>query len=217
TTFTVGSVPNAKEICEIQLLKLVDKVISTEVKEEEIQEFLPIIMREFDGLSKEDVVKKFISAEFNKFIEYYERAGDLNANSRDRDRNDRGDRDDFGSRRDRQPRRDEGKTRFFVSLGKRDGLNPGGLLRVICDSTGLRSDSIGKIDILASFSFFEADDELADKILKNVNGTEYEGHKVSVEITKNRSESRGRSGGGNRRFEGGRSDGGARRSSGGFA
>ncbi|NGF75690.1 DEAD/DEAH box helicase [Fluviicola sp. SGL-29] len=204
TTFTVGTVPNAKEICEIQLLKLADKVISTEVKEDEIEEFLPIIMREFDGLSKEEVVKKFISAEFNRFIDYYERAGDLNASAS----RDRGDRDDFnedrGSRnRDRGSRRDEGKTRFFVSLGKRDGLNPGGLLRVICDSTGLRSENIGKIDILASFSFFEADDELADKILSNVNGTEYEGHKVSVEITKNKSEgsSRGRSGGG--RFDGG--------------
>lgn len=204
TTFTVGNVPNAKEICEIQLLKLADKVISTEVKEDEIEEFLPIIMREFDGLSKEEVVKKFISAEFNRFIDYYERAGDLNASTS----RDRGDRDDFnedrGSRnRDRGPRRDEGKTRFFVSLGKRDGLNPGGLLRVICDSTGLRSENIGKIDILASFSFFEADDELANKILSNVNGTEYEGHKVSVEITKNKAEggSRGRSGGG--RFDGG--------------
>lgn len=204
TTFTIGTVPNAKEICEIQLLKLADKVISTEVKEDEIEEFLPIIMREFDGLSKEEVVKKFISAEFNRFIDYYERAGDLNASTS----RDRGDRDDFnedrGSRnRDRGSRRDEGKTRFFVSLGKRDGLNPGGLLRVICDSTGLRSENIGKIDILASFSFFEADDELADKILSNVNGTEYEGHKVSVEITKNKSEgsSRGRSGGG--RFDGG--------------
>lgn len=210
TTFTVGTVPNAKEICEIQLMKLADKVISTEVKEDEIQEFLPIIMREFDGLTKEEIVKKFISAEFNRFIDYYERAGDLNASS-GRDRGDREDRDDRGGRgrdRERGPRRDEGKTRFFVSLGKRDGLNPGGLLRVICDSTGLRSDSIGRIDILASFSFFEADDELADKILSKVNGTEYEGNKVSVEITKSKGGSGGRSGGG--RFDGGN------RKSGGF-
>lgn len=202
TTFTVGNVPNAKEICEIQLMKLADKVISTEVKEEEIQEFLPIIMREFEALSKEEVVKQFISAEFNRFIEYYERAGDLNASTgRDRDRNDREDRGDRPTR-ERAPRNDEGKTRFFVSLGKRDGLNPGGLLRVICDSTGLRSDSIGRIDILASFSFFEADNELADQIINKVNGTEYEGHNVSVEVTKNRSEgsSRGRSGSGGSGF-----------------
>lgn len=196
TTFTVGNVPNAKEICEIQLMKLADKVISTEVKEDEIQEFLPIIMREFEGLTKEEVVKKFISAEFNRFIDYYERAGDLNAStSSGRDRDDR-DGERGGRNRDRGSRRDEGKTRFFVNLGKRDGLNPGGLLRVICDSTGLRSDSIGRIDILASFSFFEADDELADKILSKVNGSDYEGNTVSVEITKNKQESGSRRGAG---------------------
>jgi ATP-dependent RNA helicase DeaD len=207
TTFTVGSVPNAKEICEIQLMNLTDKVISTEVREEDIEDFLPIIMREFDGLSKEEVVKKFISAEFNRFIDYYERSGDLNANTKDRE--ERGGDREGGSRSRNRDRGDSGKTRFFVNLGKRDGLNPGGLLRVICDSTGLRSDNIGRIDILASFSFFEADNELASQIVDKVNGTEYEGHKVSVEVTKNKGGDGGSRRGG--RSEGGKSFGGGGR------
>jgi len=194
TTFTVGSIPNAKEICELQLMKLTDKVISTEVKEEEIDEFLPIIMREFDGLTKEEVIKKFISAEFNRFIEYYERAGDLNASPNQRES--KRDNSDFRSERGqgKNTRRDnyadEHKTRFFVNLGRRDGLNPGGLLRIICDSTGLRSNSIGRIDILGTFSFFEADKELASNILSKVNGVDYEGHRVSIEITKGRNENK---------------------------
>ena len=102
-------------------------------------------------LTKEDVVKKFVSAEFNRFIEYYERAGDLNqkeGQGRDRDRGDR-DRGDRGRDRDRGGRRnDDNKTRFFVNIGKRDGLNPGGLLRVVCDSADLKSDKVGRIDIL---------------------------------------------------------------------
>jgi ATP-dependent RNA helicase DeaD len=185
TTFVKGSIPNAKEICEIQLMKLVDKVITTPVKEEDMAQFLPLVMKEFDGFSKEEVIKKFVSAEFNRFIDYYERASDLNVKEgkgRDRDRK-RGDRE---NRRDRGGRKDDAnKTRFFVNLGNRDGLNPGGLLRVVCDSTGLKSDKVGRIDILTSFSFFEADNEFADKIIKEVNGTDYEGHSVSVEVTKN--------------------------------
>lgn len=204
TTFTAGEIPNAKEICEIQLMKLVDNVISTKVREDDIEEFLPLIMREFEALSKEEVVKQFISAEFNRFIEYYERAGDLNAKAGP---SDRGDRDDNGGR-DRRSRNDENKTRFFVNLGKRDGLNPGGLLRVICDSTGLNSDKIGRIDILASFSFFEADNDLASNIVDKVNGSEYEGHQVSVEITKSKDGGSSRSGGGNRGGGGGGSRGG---------
>jgi len=213
TTFTKGTIPNAKEICEIQLMKLVDKVITAEVKEENIAEFLPAVMKEFDGFTKEEVVKKFVSAEFNRFIEYYERASDLNAKDRgrDRDRGERGDRRERG-RGERGGRRDdENKTRFFVNLGNRDGLNPGGLLRVICDSTGLKSDKVGRIDILASFSFFEADNEHVDNILAKVNGADYEGNDVSVEITKKKSGGGGRSGGGGgHRGGGGRSGGGNR-------
>ena len=194
TEFTKGTIPNAKEICEIQLMKLVDKVITTPVKENDIAEFLPAVMSEFDEFSKEDIIKKFVSAEFNRFIEYYDRATDLN--KKDGNSRDRGDRDDRGGRRERGNRNDENKTRFFVNLGKRDGLNPGGLLRVVCDSTGLRSNSIGRIDIMASFSFFEADNENVDRILSEVNGSDYEGHEVSIEVTKSKGGGNKRSGGG---------------------
>lgn len=199
TTFIEGSIPSAKEICEIQLMKLIDNVVSTDVREDDIQEFLPLIMSEFESLSKEEIVKRFVSAEFNRFIEYYERAGDLNATAEKgrEDKFGRGKGRDRGRGRDRD---DANKTRFFVNLGKKDGLNPGGLLRVACDSTGLQSASFGRIDILSSYSFFEADNELADKILKEVNGADFEGHTLNVEVTK------GKSGGG-----GGRS--GNRRSS----
>lgn len=194
TTFAQGVIPSPEEICGVQLTSLIAKVKEVEVKEHDIEKFLPQIMEDFSELSKEEVIKKFISAEFNKYIEYYQRAGDLNAKSdRGSDRGDRN-RSDRGSRYDR----DENKTRFFVNLGKRDGLNPGGLLRVICDSTGLRSTNIGKIDVLPSFSFFEADNEHANDIIAKVNGSDYEGSTVSVEITK-----KDRKGGGGRDFKGG--------------
>lgn len=235
TKFTAGTIPSPEEICTIQLSSLIGKIKETEVREENIEKFLPAIMADFSELTKEEIIKKFISAEFNRFIEYYERAGDLNATS---DRKERGERPERGERSERgerpergerRERNDEGKTRFFVSLGKRDGLNPGGLLRIICDETGLNSSNIGKIDILPSFSFFEADDEHAQNILGKVNGVDYEGNKVSIEITKKRAEARPRSGGGgfsgsrDRGFGGGggrsdRSYGGGRgaRSGGGF-
>jgi ATP-dependent RNA helicase DeaD len=122
------------------------------------------------------VIKLFISAEFNRFIEYYERAGDLNSNEKDTRS---GKSESFGSKRGN----DSNKTRFFVNIGKRDGLNVGGLLRVVCDSTGLKSNNVGRIDIMASFAFFDTDTEYADKVISKLNGVEYEGHKVSVEIS----------------------------------
>jgi len=77
--FTLGNVPNAEEICEIQLLKLINKVISIDVREGDIQKFMGKVLEGFEHMSKEEVIKHFVSVEFNRFIEYYERAGDLNA------------------------------------------------------------------------------------------------------------------------------------------
>ncbi|MFM7643687.1 MAG: DEAD/DEAH box helicase [Sphingomonadales bacterium] len=176
-TFKQGKIPNPAEICEIQLKKLIDNTISTEVKESDIAPFMEQILASFADLSKEEVIKRFVSAEFNRFIEYYERAGDLNAAASKDDR-ERADRKERPTRA-----REEGKTRFFVNLGRRDGLNPGAMVRIICDATGLKSKSLGRIDIMTSFSFVEADDEHTQKILKLVDGYEFEGHKVSIEVT----------------------------------
>jgi ATP-dependent RNA helicase DeaD len=224
-TFNAGVIPNPQEICGIQLNKLINKVKETEVKEKDIAPFVEGMLSDFADFSKEEIIKKFISAEFNRFIEYYDRAGDLNASSGKNDRNDRRDRDDRSERSDRGEERRTGRerrsdsdsfgdrTRFFVSLGKRDGLNPGGLLRVLCDSTGLKSANIGRIEILPNFSFFESEKENESVILSKANGSDYEGHTVSVEITqKKASESRG---GGDRRSSSSFGGGGDRRSSGG--
>jgi len=234
TDFTKGDIPTAQEICGLQLTSLIAKVKETEVKEKDIEKFLPTILADFEALSKEEVIKKFISVEFNRFIDYYGNAAELTVEgSRDRDRDSsRGERGERRERSDRDRGRgertdDSSKTRFFVSIGKRDGLNPGGLLRLICDEASLTSSNIGRIEILPSFSFFEADNSHTDKILNMVNGSNYEGTKVNIEVTKKKAEPRREGGssrggygggdrasfGGDRKFGGPRSSGGERRGS----
>ena len=195
-TFAQGKIPNAEEICEIQLMKLIQNTKDIQVKEKDIEKFMPQILSSFESMDKIEIIKKFVSAEFNRFIEYYQRAGDVNQRAKESSRD--------GQRRDKGARaRDEGKTRFFLSAGKRDGLNPGALLRVVCDAADIKSTSIGRIDIMASFSFFDADEDLTNRILKSVDGTSFEGTKLSIEVTNNeKGGGSGRSGGGSRRSGG---------------
>ena len=210
TEFSQGQIPNAEEICEIQLMKLIQNTIDINVKEKDIEKFMPQILASFETMDKTEIIKKFVSAEFNRFIEYYDRAGDLNQRAKQDSGRERGERKDKGQRA-----RDEGKTRFFLSAGRRDGLNPGALLRVVCDSAGIKSDVIGRIDIMTSYAFFDVDEAHTERILKNVNGTEFEGTKLSVEVTNTQNGGSKGSGGGGRRSSGGRSGGGDRRSGGG--
>jgi ATP-dependent RNA helicase DeaD len=183
--FTFAMIPTPEEICAIQLESLIEKVVQTKVNEKEINPFLPQLMEYFADLSKEDVIKKFVSAEFNRFLDYYRKAGDLNApltsggrEDDDRSSSRRGGRREEGGRRD-----DSDKARFFVSLGEKDGLNRGGLLRVLCDATGLSSGSIGRIDIMPAYSFFDADKSDVDMILKKAQDAEYEGKRMSVQLS----------------------------------
>ena len=209
TEFSQGQIPNAEEICEIQLMKLIQNTIDINVKQKDIEKFMPQILASFETMDKTEIIKKFVSAEFNRFIEYYDRAGDLNQRAKQDSGRERGERKDKGQRA-----RDEGKTRFFLSAGRRDGLNPGALLRVVCDSAGIKSDVIGRIDIMTSYAFFDVDEVHTERILKNVNGTEFEGTKLSVEVTNTQNGGSKGSGGGGRRSSGGRSGGGDRRSGG---
>ena len=111
TTFAQGKIPNAEEICEIQLMKLIQNTKDIQVKEKDIEKFMPQILSSFESMDKIEIIKKFVSAEFNRFIEYYQRAGDVNQRAKESSRD--------GRRRDKGARaRDEGKTRFFMSAGK---------------------------------------------------------------------------------------------------
>ncbi len=139
TSFTHKQVPSGIEICEQQLLHLAQKAHDVAVNPD-IEKYLPTIIESFSDKSKEDVIKSFLSLEFNRFLEYYKNALDLNENR--------------GSRERGKP---EGMpmTRYFVSVGELDGLDKSGMVRLICDSTGLPNAKVGRIELRRSFSFFE--------------------------------------------------------------
>ena len=183
--FVLGKVPSGKEICQNQLMHLIDKVNAIEVKESEIVEFLPSIYEKLEGLTREELIQKFVSLEFNSFLSYYENAKDLNdLSSRD---NSRGGRSV-----------DENMTRFFINIGRKDSLNPAKLIGLINDQKITDNIEIGAIDILDTFSFFEIDKKFEEETLSTFsnNQPEFSGRGVNIEITK---KERGGGGGGARR------------------
>ncbi len=198
-TFEKGEMPNGKAICEKQLFSLVDKIEKVKVNEEEIESLMPAIFRKLEWLEKEDILKRVISLEFNRMLEYYKDADDLQIvdekNSRREDRSSRGER---GSRGDSSGRRssgsEDGYTRFFLNFGKSDGLFPNQLIDLInkCVPGRVR---VGKIDLRDSFSFFEVEDNEAKRVMNAMNGFEVDGRRISVEFAQ---EKKGRGGFGGR-------------------
>jgi ATP-dependent RNA helicase DeaD len=199
---------------------LIDKMENVEINHEQIESFLPDIHKKLESLDKEDLIKRFVSLEFNRFLEYYKKAPDLNV----LDERDSGQRE----RRERGGRRANNGDfkRLFVNVGKNHGLNPQRLMGLVNEATGENNIEIGRIDVMKSFSFFEIDKQHTDKVLDVLNEAVFEGVSVSTEIAKERQAGGGggdrdsrrggdsrSSGGGDRgRSSGGRSE---RRSSGG--
>jgi ATP-dependent RNA helicase DeaD len=196
--FEEKTVPSGIEICEIQLLHLANKIKDVEV-DHEIDNYLPAINNVLENLSKEELIKKMVSVEFNRFINYYKKTRDISNQASGSER--RGDRDE-------SPRDTNGSaTRYFVNIGSRDNFDWMSLKDYLKETLDLGRDDVFKVDVKEGFSFFNTDPEHTDKVMEVLNNVQLEGRRINVEISKNdgggRRDHNGRSSGGG--FGGGRS------------
>ncbi len=196
--FQEKTIPSGIEICEIQLLHLANKIKDTAV-DHEIDSYLPAINEVLDGLSKEELIKKMVSVEFNRFINYYKKKRDLSGERSERSEN---------SSEPREIRAGD-PVRYFVNIGSRDDFDWMQLKDFLKETLDLGRDDVFKVDVKEGFSFFNTDGEHSDKVMEVLNGFELNGRRINVEISKNDGGSRNSG----RRDHGGRSSGG--RSSGG--
>ena len=200
--FEEKSIPSGIEICEIQLLHLANKIKDTEV-DHEIDNYLPAINSVLEGLSKEELIKKMVSVEFNRFIAYYKKNRDISNQSSGSERRERDDREG-GSRESNNG----GATRYFVNIGSRDNFDWMSLKDYLKETLDLGRDDVFKVDVKEGFSFFNTDPEHTDKVMDILNNVQLEGRRINVEISKNdgggRRDHNGRPSGG---FGGGRSGG----------
>src|SRR5690606_28105124 len=188
--FIKAEVPSGFDVVEKQLFGMINKLHNVTVNEEQIAPYMPRIMQEFGELSKEELIKKFASVEFNRFLEYYKNSKDLNVDTNNVSVNERGARQDRG-------RRDEteaGFTRLFINIGSVDELNRGDLLGFICNSTQISGKSIGKIDLKGVFSFFEVESALVEKVYEGFKNVDFKGREVRIENAGARQTESGRSG-----------------------
>jgi ATP-dependent RNA helicase DeaD len=187
-------IPSGIEVCEKQFMSFIDKIKATEVNHGDYEQYMPYLTEQFADMTKDEIIQKVAAMEFNRFLKYYEKAGDLNN----------------GSSRDR--RTDSNYTRLFISLGEKDGFYKAAFLEFLLDTTGHTKAQLGKIDLQDSFSFFEVDNGIAQDFIQAFNGKKFKGREIRIEISSERSGGGGgrSGGGGGRRFSGGGGGGGGR-------
>ncbi|MBL7473159.1 DEAD/DEAH box helicase [Robertkochia sediminum] len=187
--FDAKKIPNAEEICEIQLYHLASKIKDTEVNAE-VEGYLPAVMDVLEGLDREDLIKRMVSVEFSRFANYYNKTQDLNQPSASSEASS-----------------GEGSTRYFINVGSKDGYDWKTLKDFLREQTGLDRDDIYRVDVKESFSFFNSDAAHTEAILQLFSEFKMDGRFINVEISSNAGGGgRGGSRGGNRGggFKGGR-------------
>ena len=177
--FDLGTLPSGKEICEQQLIKVIDDIEKVKVDEEEIETFLPSIYRKFEWLSKEDLIKRVVSMEFNRFLDYYKNAPEIEQPNAENKKGERKERKERGGERSRKA--EKGYTRLFLNLGKTDGFFPNQIIDMINRHIKKERIQIGRIDLMQNFSFFEVIEPQAALVVKALNKTSVNGRKVVVE------------------------------------
>ena len=183
--FTLGAMPSGKEICEQQLIKVIDDIEKVKVNEEEIETFLPGIYRKWEWLSKEDLIKRVVSMEFNRFLEYYSNAPEIETpgvkEQREADRENK--RKNHGSDKEKTSRKAEkGFARLFLNVGKTDGFFATQIIDLINRNTKNMRVNVGRIDLMQNFSFFEVAEEQAKDVIRALNKVNYKGRKIIVEL-----------------------------------
>ncbi|MBE9584793.1 DEAD/DEAH box helicase [Mucilaginibacter sp. JRF] len=206
--FVKAEIPTGFDVCEKQLFALVHKVHNVAVNEQQIEQYIPRIMAEFEDLSKEEIIKRFASLEFNRFLDYYKNAPDLNATFEDRPARE-------GDKFNRTGMRSD-FTRLFINLGSVDEFNRGDLLGYICNNTKISGRTVGKIDVKGVYSFFEVSNDDVNKVFEGFKNVDFNGRDVRIELAGESSGNDRRSGGGGgyKKRDGGGFRGGERREGG---
>ena len=175
-TFIRETVPSGLDICKKRLYTLIDKVENVKVDEQQIGQFMPDIYKKLEWLEREELVKHFVSTEFNRYLSYYKNARDINISG-----------DSMGgerSKREKQSRGDRRNTSFagfYVNVGFQHKLNPGRLIGLINKCLRSSDAVIGKIEVMKTFSFFEIDNKWESKLFVGFKGKKFEGIPLLVE------------------------------------
>ena len=177
--FIKMDVPSGKDICSKQLFKLIEKIEKVKVDEKQISPFLPDIYEKLNWLSREDLIKHFVSAEFNRFLDYYKKSRDIKSdNNSDRSSNNS----------DRSRRRSKDFENLSVNVGRKQGITPIELISLVNRITKSNEIEIGSIDIRQSYTIFEIDKSITKSLIKSSSKLDHNGVDLKVTVSKEKIE-----------------------------
>ena len=182
--FERKEVPTPQHIIEKQLYNLADRLERVSVNEDEINAYLPGVLRKLSWLSTEDLLKRVLSLEFNRLLDYYKDAPNIDFID-EKPRKEKKDKKEFKERTDKEKDRrtaEKGMARIYINLGKADGFYAGNLIDMLNKNVNGPRVDVGRIDLLPGYSLFDVKKADANRVVSALKGLEFFGKRVFSEV-----------------------------------
>lgn len=167
-------VPSGQEVCERQLFNMVEKMHNAEVDHGQIDPYMDKVYDMLLELPKEEIIKRFVSLEFNRFLEYYRDAADLNVYPKP-------EAEASKPAQGRKSRKGKTMTRVLFNVGRGKNITPREIIDMFIDVSGSHDVEIGQIEIFKRTSAVEVDKNLARVIVRELNRSKYKGVRIEAE------------------------------------
>ena len=165
--FIPKEVPSGNEICSKQLYKLIDKIENVDVDEEQIKPFLNNIYKKLEWLNREELIKRFVSAEFNRFLKYYKESNKLNTKRSINKRSSK-----------KENRNGKSLAAFSINIGRKHRATPLDIISIVNRALKSNDIEIGKIELSRYQTFFEIDKDYRDDFVKNIKKIDFKGNEL---------------------------------------
>ncbi|MBD5298302.1 MAG: DEAD/DEAH box helicase [Bacteroides sp.] len=181
--FERKEVPTPQHIIEKQLYNLADRIERVKVEEDEIAQYLPGVSRKLGWLSAEDLLKRVVSLEFKRLLDYYRDAPNIDFIDEKPAKESRKERRKPATEAEKDRRTAEkGMERIYVNLGKNDGFYAGNLIDMLNHTVQGKRVDVGRIDLLPGYSLFDVTKADGRRVIEGLRGAEWMGKRVYSEV-----------------------------------
>ncbi len=170
-------IPTGKEVCEKQLFNHIDRIEHVDINREDIDDYLPVIFKKLEWMSREELITRMVALNFNRFLDYYKDAVDLNVDEKDANK-------DKKERKKERDRMDETMKRLYFGMGKNDHILPQKIIGKINDVTRTKNIPIGRIDLFGDYSYVDVEESFVPMILECFSDPRKNPKGIVVEVAK---------------------------------
>ncbi len=182
--FEHKEVPTPEHIIEKQLYSLADRLEKVEVKDDEINKYFNGVSRKLSWLSGEDLLKRVLSLEFNRLLDYYKDAPKIDFIDTRPAKGEKARKTERG-RADKDRRTAEnGMARIYINAGKADGFYAGTLIDTLNHNVPGKRVDVGRIDLMPDYTLFDIPQADAKRVTAALKGAMFMDKRLYSEVAK---------------------------------